>query len=77
MLVLLVILAFLIEFFFIFQMVYNRHVFLFYFGKKCPFKKSFTTIKILKENLQDLGLDKEFLDMTPKAQLIKGKKSIN
>ena len=34
-------------------------------------------IKILRENLQDLGLDKGLLDMTPKAQLIKGKKSIN
>ena len=51
--------------------------FFFTLGKKCPFKKSFTTIKILRENLQDLGLDKGFLDMTPKAQLIKGKKSIN
>ena len=51
--------------------------FFFILEKKCPFKKSFTTIKILRENLQDLGLDKGFLDMTPKAQLIKGKKSIN
>lgn len=58
MLILLVILTFLIEFFLIFQMVYNRHVFLFYYGKKMPFKKSFITIKILRENLQDLGLDK-------------------
>lgn len=48
MLVLLVILAFLIEFFFIFQMVYNRHVFLFYFGKKMPFQKVIHNYKNFK-----------------------------
>lgn len=52
-------------------MVYHRHVFLFLFWKKMPFQKSFTTIKILRENLQDLGLDKEFLDMAQKAQLLR------
>lgn len=29
--------------------------------------------KHTKENLGDLGLGKEFLDMTPKAQALKGK----
>lgn len=31
----------------------------------------------MRENLQDLGLGKEFLDLTAKAQFIKGKKMIN
>jgi len=31
--------------------------------------------KKMKENLQDPGLSKELLDLTPKAQSIKGKSS--
>lgn len=41
-------------------------------------RPKWTTIKLLEENMEEnlceLGLSKDFLDMTPKAQSMKAKK---